>query len=231
MGKFQKYTFPLMVALVLAGSGWFLFKALNKPLPGEAVPALSRDHVTDISGVAYNSNPPTSGPHFSAWAKTGAYDEVLSDGYLLHSLEHGYVVLSYDCERPISNLDTLRQQFSISKAYAHEGEEPVATVSATESARPLLVAERNEPFTPENAPRAVTLPDVFKTDACKNLAGQLAQYLKIAKKVIVVPRPGMDMPIALTAWGRIEKLNGVDDGRVREFIGAWENKGPEATME
>src|SRR3989344_2386044 len=220
MIKFQKYAFPLIVALVLAGLGWFLFKSINKPLPGEAVTLLSRDHVTDISNVQYNSSPPTSGPHFSAWAKAGAYDEILSDGYLLHSLEHGYVVISYDCGKQQTTYNIVRS------VYAHEGEEPAATLSATGAAQPLAVAERSEPFTPENASKVVALPEAFKTDSCKALAGQLAQYLKIAKRVIVVPRLEMDTPIALTAWGRIEKLSEVDDGAIRKFITTFENRGP-----
>ncbi|MBI2590761.1 MAG: DUF3105 domain-containing protein [Candidatus Blackburnbacteria bacterium] len=227
MDKLQKIAFPIIVALVLTGLGWFLFKSINKPLPGEAVTLLSRDHVTDISNVQYSSSPPTSGPHFSAWAKAGAYDEILSDGYLLHSLEHGYVVVSYDCTKPFS---ISHFPFSI-VAYAHEGEEPAATLSATEAAQPLAVAGESEPFTPENAPKVVALPEAFKTDSCKVLAGQLARYLKVAKRVIVVPRLGMDTPIALTAWGRIEKLGNVDDGKIKEFVKAFENRGPEQTDE
>ena len=70
---------------------------VTKPLPGEIVADMGRDHVTDIAGITYSSNPPTSGPHFPVWAKKGVYDRLMSDGYLIHSLEHGYVVISYDC--------------------------------------------------------------------------------------------------------------------------------------
>lgn len=227
MSYLRRYFFPLIIVLILVVSGWFIFKAFTKPLSGEAVSALNRDHVTDISNAGYNSNPPTSGPHFAAWAKPGIYDEVLSDGYLIHSLEHGYVILSFDCAKSISNF-----KFQIlNSVYAHEGEEPIATASASESAQPLFVAERSEPFTPENAPKVVALPDAFETESCKSLARNLANYLKVAKKVIVVPHPGMDKPIALTAWGRILKLDKVDDSAIRKFITTFENRGPEQTKE
>src|SRR3989338_6969063 len=87
----------LAVAVFL---GW-LIVASSKPLPGQKIADLGRDHVTDISDVTFNSNPPTSGTHFPIWAKRGVYDRVLSDGYLSHSLEHGYIILSYNCEKKV----------------------------------------------------------------------------------------------------------------------------------
>ncbi len=46
----------LAVAVFL---GW-LIVASSKPLPGQKIADLGRDHVTDISDVTFNSNPPTS---------------------------------------------------------------------------------------------------------------------------------------------------------------------------
>lgn len=43
----------------------------------------------------YNSNPPSSGPHYGDTAKRGVHDEELSDGQLIHNLEHGEVWISY----------------------------------------------------------------------------------------------------------------------------------------
>src|SRR3990172_396851 len=77
---------------------WFA-KSATKPLPGEFIADQGRNHITDIYGVTYSSNPPTSGPHFPTWAGRGVYNQILSDGYLIHSLEHGYVVISYDCSK------------------------------------------------------------------------------------------------------------------------------------
>lgn len=37
-------------------------------------------------------------------------------------------------------------------------------------------------------------------------------------KVIGVPRPGMDVPVVLTSWGRIDRLEQFDEESVREFV-------------
>jgi len=44
----------------------------------------------------YNSDPPTSGPHASSAAQCGIYREAPPDVNLVHDLEHGVVVVSYD---------------------------------------------------------------------------------------------------------------------------------------
>lgn len=65
-------------------------------LPGQTFPDLGREHIPDEQSVTYNSNPPTSGPHASQWAKWGIYSVAPSDRQLVHNLEHGGVVISYD---------------------------------------------------------------------------------------------------------------------------------------
>jgi hypothetical protein len=39
--------------------------------------------------------------------------------------------------------------------------------------------------------------------------------------LILAPNPGMDARIALTAWGRIDKFNEYDEGRITKFIEAY----------
>ena len=53
------------------------------------------------SHTPYNSDPPTSGEHYPVWADAGFYGEQdrIADEYLVHNLEHGYVILWYDCEQ------------------------------------------------------------------------------------------------------------------------------------
>jgi hypothetical protein len=64
----------------------------------ESPPLLDAPHVTEGTPITYNSNPPSSGPHFPLWADFIEYDKPLEDGYLVHSLEHGAVALLYKCE-------------------------------------------------------------------------------------------------------------------------------------
>ena len=214
------------VIIFFLAVGYWLIREYTKPLPGEAVADMGRQHVTDIFGVNYNSNPPTSGSHFAVWAKSGVYDRFISDGYLLHSMEHGYVVIWYDCSKvPSGGL--------IRPVYAHD--EPAK--ESTDSGE-LLMHMKATPqgdmswFTPENPPEVeVELPESFKSESCKNLASQLSELTKVAKRVIVVPRQNLDTVVALTAWGRVDKLDSVDKERIEAFIKAYHNRGPEQTVE
>lgn len=215
-----------LVIIFFLGIGYWLIREFTKPLPGEAVADMGRQHVTDIFGVNYNSNPPTSGSHFAIWAKPGVYDRLISDGYFIHSMEHGYVVIWYDC-------DKLGTGSIIRPVYAHD--EPAK--ESTDSGQ-LLMHMKVTPqggmswFTPENPPEVeVELPEAFKSDACKNLVSQLSEFTKVAKRVIVVPRQNLDTVVALTAWGKIDKLDSVDKERIEAFIKAYHNRGPEQTVE
>lgn len=206
-GKIGKILFWLATTAAIGGFAVWAYLQASKPLPGEAVATMGREHVTDISKVSYNSNPPTSGPHFPVWAKRGVYDRMVSDGYLIHSLEHGYVVISYQCNKEQSIGDKLRQM-----KIAASGEMTF--------------------FTPENPPAVeVELPQSFQSQACKNLVSQLSTLLSDYHRLIVVPRVNLDTQIAVTAWGRILKLQALDLAKIREFANAFHNAGPEQTVE
>ena len=63
-----------------------------------ATPLLAASHVPQGSEVSWNSNPPSSGPHYptlETWAL--AYPIVIPRGNYLHNEEHGGVVLLYNC--------------------------------------------------------------------------------------------------------------------------------------
>ncbi len=218
----------LAVLVGIFGVGYWIYRAVTKPLPGEAVTDAGREHVTDIAGVKYNSDPPTSGSHFPVWAKPGVYDRLISDGYFIHSMEHGYVVIWYDCSKPVPSAYRL-----VPLALAHD--EPAK--DSTDSGQ-LLKHMKISPtgtmswFTPQNPPDIeVELPDSFKTDSCKALVSQLSEFTKVAQRIILTPRLNMDAPIAVTAWDRILKLQKVDKEEINAFIKAFHNRGPEQTTE
>ncbi len=90
----------LVGLLVLAGKA-----AQPKPAVGEAVPIQAANHVPEGTEPGpYNTNPPTSGPHYDQPLAAGFYDEkdrqelTYPEGYLVHNLEHGYVIFWYDCD-------------------------------------------------------------------------------------------------------------------------------------
>ena len=76
---------------------------------------LGQEHIPEGSPrPAYNSNPPTSGPHYTQWLPTGVYDQAAPDENLVHNLEHGHIWLSYrdaaDTEA-IEALSAIQEQF------------------------------------------------------------------------------------------------------------------------
>ena len=61
------------------------------------IPLLGASHVPigSISFDEYNSNPPTSGKHYDTPARPGFRENIIEDGHLIHSMEHGLIWVSY----------------------------------------------------------------------------------------------------------------------------------------
>lgn len=203
----KKVLFIIIGITIIILGGWLLWE--SKPKPGDLIADQGREHVPVGTEVKYNSNPPTSGPHYEEWTKTGIYEKPLDDRSLLHSLEHGYVIISYNCSFK-------KSAFLISNAIAHESTDAANEVS-------INVA----------ASSSAQLSEDFNSQNCKDLVNQLKKiYDNIGPhKMIVVPRPNLDAKIALTAWRYIDKLNSFDQGRIEKFIDAHRDQGPEKTLE
>ncbi len=232
--KLMKLGVGLLFIFGLAGGGRFFYREATKPLPGEKVADLGRDHVTDIAGIKYSSTPPTSGPHFPIWAKKGVYDRIISDGYLIHSLEHGYVILSYDCTKQVTSLPAQSgNKLKVKSVLAHDEPAKESSDSGELLKHMKVEATKGKSWvTPEEPPEVeVELPGEFGSESCKNLVTELSEFTKKWDRVIVVPRIDLETPIALTSWGRIDKLKNFDKNQIEEFIKSYHNKGPEKTME
>jgi hypothetical protein len=67
------------------------------PVEIDEEPLLDAPHVPIPSNINWNSNPPSSGPHYPYWAAYQAYTEPVPRGYYVHDLEHGAIVLLYNC--------------------------------------------------------------------------------------------------------------------------------------
>lgn len=78
-------------------SGEVLPAAVSKPVEGTVdYDIVGRNHIASgTAGSGYNSNPPSSGPHWSNPAKNGVYDSQIPDQQIIHSMEHGHVWISY----------------------------------------------------------------------------------------------------------------------------------------
>jgi hypothetical protein len=82
---------------------------------GTSYDIVGREHIEDGLIVdSYNSNPPTSGPHYGAPAPWGVYQVQIPDETLVHNLEHGGIWISYNASvdaNLITELEKFAQQF------------------------------------------------------------------------------------------------------------------------
>lgn len=60
-------------------------------------PPVESPHVAIDTPVPYESNPPNHGPHYPIWAAFNEYTQPVDRRYYVHDLEHGAVVLAYNC--------------------------------------------------------------------------------------------------------------------------------------
>jgi hypothetical protein len=155
--------------------------------PGEAVALQVAQHVgPGQTHPDYNSDPPTSGWHLDRAIPAGFYDAPQVDEALVHNLEHGHIVIAYDCEKLDNPSTALRP--SSGQGSGQRCDEVKARLKA--------IVDRYDGW-----------------------------------KVTVIPRQNKDTPLALTAWGRIDRLDGYDEARITTFIDAYRDQGPEKTPE
>ncbi len=139
------------------------------PIPEvELVPtAESFSHVPEGTDPGpYNSDPPSSGHHYPTPAFAGFYDEEQAAsfnpfpaGYLVHSMEHGYVIFWYNCAG-------------------------------------------------------------LKTGDCENLKKAIQGVMSRVGdfKVIGFPWPSLDVPVAMTSWGRLLRFDQFDPVLAEAFV-------------
>ena len=162
----------LTVTLAPTPSGPSLTEVPPTEGPEPAAVMSNRDHfpnnfrIGDVIAGGYSTIPPTSGPHWGAWSKCGFYNHPLPDELLVHNLEHGNIIVSY-------NLDS------------------AAAVSALRAA-------------------VAAIP--------------LAEEFAIVRRYPAIPE-GM---VALSAWGVLDRMLGVDGERIARFFAAYPGTaGPE----
>lgn len=94
-----------LLALLIAGAViWFSTRPVTAM--GEGVIVTARNHVPEGTRPGpFQTNPPTGGNHYAGTFQKGFYDESrleslpqFHEGYLVHNLEHGYIIFWYNCE-------------------------------------------------------------------------------------------------------------------------------------
>ncbi|MDQ2960584.1 MAG: DUF3105 domain-containing protein [Candidatus Dormibacteraeota bacterium] len=101
----------------------------NSAPVGQAIPEMPHVHVAPPTQVTYMHNPPTSGCHYSLGAGTAPISAgvhpptpAIAPEYWVHNLEHGYVVISYNCPTGcLSDLQTLNTWYQSLPADAGGG--------------------------------------------------------------------------------------------------------------
>ena len=69
-------------------------------------------HVPEGVSVAYQSNPPASGPHYPVWARYREHTVVVARPYWVHNLEHGAIVLLYRPDAGDGTVAALRDAYA-----------------------------------------------------------------------------------------------------------------------
>lgn len=145
--------------LVVFGAAVFADSRTNTQLPGKEVETLGNEHIgsTDAPPKAYNTDPPTSGPHAGSLAPWGVNAEPIPDELQVHNLEDGGIAVQYGSGVPDEEVD------------------------------------------------------------------KLGDIVRDYDRVLLAPRSSLpENQIAITAWGRILKLEEVREKQIRDFIDAYE---------
>ena len=116
-----RYILGGVAALAVAVAAWFWWDArqASKDLEAlaargaatldnvETMPSEGGGHVAQGQGVPYQSDPPTSGPHWPTPVRAVFHRDRQLPEALVHSLEHGNIVIYYDAPDE-ETLDALR---------------------------------------------------------------------------------------------------------------------------
>ena len=85
-------------------------------IKGEAYPILNATHLAPGTTFGkYNSNPPSSGPHYPSALPWGVYEKEMPDEAVLHSLEHGGIWIAYKDlgKEDVESLKKLAQKYNM----------------------------------------------------------------------------------------------------------------------
>ncbi|MFA7192301.1 MAG: DUF3105 domain-containing protein [Candidatus Paceibacterota bacterium] len=160
----------LATLIVLIGGIWLLDKSdkknrqkLSISMMGEKMTDEGSKHVSPgEEHPPYKTNPPTSGYHWAGVAGPGIKTKPVADELVLHSMEHGAVVVWYKEGLDESEIDKIK-------------------------------------------------------DAFQSASG----------KKIMLSRKDLDVPVALTSWGYLLKLETIDQEKIKEFIEINNDRAPE----
>jgi len=125
----------------------------------EAVRSAGGGHLVPGQYVSYGDRFPTSGAHDPKWIEPGVYDTAQSPTKLVHSLEHGMVVVYYDTPTP-ETMDKLKDWASLYRG----GWSGVVVTPAAGIGQGIILTAWNQklPLDPFDAAAAAAFVDRFR---------------------------------------------------------------------
>ncbi len=96
---------------------------------GQQIPQMPHSHVNPPTKVHYEHNPPTSGCHYNlgfgvAPVAPGVYASHIDPEYWVHNLEHGYIVVVYNCGDGTSPASCPDDFTKLRQWYQRQGADP-----------------------------------------------------------------------------------------------------------
>lgn len=158
-------------------------------------------HVDIGTIIQYSSNPPSSGPHYPIWAGWQEYLTPVPRPFWVHSLEHGAVVLLYNCALlPGADAGTdATDEDASTDAEVDAG--PSACATLVDQLRTLMSSLPDDPL-------------------CDKDSGP-------SHRIILTPDPLIDRPVAAAAWGWTYNAACFDRASLEQFAKEHYAKGPE----
>jgi len=106
--------------LLLAIAGYFLREQYLVQNISVAVPEEGRGHIAADTALTFKHYPPSSGTHYPSAQRAGVYRQEVPEGYWVHSLEHGYIVVlvrcTTNCDEIYNQLDAIYKGLPSSKS-------------------------------------------------------------------------------------------------------------------
>ena len=102
-----------IIVAVLAYAIGSSLKATVDERVGQEMPLEAASHVPEGTSLQYKNSPPSSGTHYAATRPWRLYEEPVNPGNWIHNLEHGGIVILYNCPEECPDLvDQLRKAYN-----------------------------------------------------------------------------------------------------------------------
>jgi hypothetical protein len=133
--KIRQLVLVGVLVVGLLGLGYYAVTSnvfgLASPTVGLDVPDERAEHVPDGTVIEYSTRPPTSGKHYNDWYRSyGVVEQGVPPGNWVHNLEHGAVVLLYNCPEGCPELAQQIKDFHASLPAGRNSKRGVARLLA-----------------------------------------------------------------------------------------------------